>query len=846
MTTRDTEGRRSGGAQAARTTSLHHPNRPHRGNVRAAHLADDLRDLAWQYLKSVQIAADLSDEVLEMLRGNDNKKPHFGWLPLSWGAGTLAPEARPNPLGSFCVAREVQGKWVDHSVILLAGYRLKDKRPAGGEVGLRVVMHLAPLNNGPDWRVQITGMSTSWLPQDFGTAPAIDAQEERLRDRIADLVASLGYVAAAIEGMAYVDPAADHSLRVFLSCAKPAPDGAAPRNFRLVAELPADGGAARVQAAVERISHAKTWAFTLDPASCPPPKQIELRRATRDSDKLDPLRTATSRIPSRLRRQVSAQGPELEVRQTRLGQVSGKPELVQRIPPTTRPLRSDDLAAAHAYLRGDELMRRLEDYGLMPAQYFKFAKLPLVLRHRAPLKGARDGISVNAQVRPLGVGPGIWPSSGGPSAPPLEVSFGWAELAHRSRLENRGKRLRAQPLGLAADVRWAWHEFAHVLNYASFGELEFRFAHSAGDALAAIVTDPDVCRKGPPEGVPADRFRTFPWVFITRRHDREAAFGWCWCGRRNLARLSLPGADTSSLPHLGYFEEQLLSSSLFRLYRCIGGEDPDLDTRRSASDYCVYLVMRAIQLLGSGTVVPAYKVEDFVEALIDADLGTGVWDIAASWPEAPLPRRVHRVGGCVHKVIRWAFEQQGLYADVADDASFEGPGEAPAVDIYIADRRGDGGSDGDGGYRPVPLSAAPAGTPQWHAADSAIKLDQGELVVTVRNRGKTPATGVQVKCWVLPVGAANADTPALWSPLDAAAGAAPATVGPHAQQPFHFATLVGGTALTGPHWVKAAATCADDPSNLDPLAMPGLNDTDTPLADLVANDNNLGLRVLNF
>ena len=175
--------------------------------------------------------------------------------------------------------------------------------------------------------------------------------------------------------------------------------------------------------------------------------------------------------------------------------------------------------------------------------------------------------------------------------PELEVSFGWAELAHRSRLQNRAKRWRAQPLGLAADERWAWHEFGHVLNYASFGELEFRFAHSAGDALAAIVTDPEACRKG----VPGDRFRTFPWIFVPRRHDRAAMRGWCWCGRRSLTRLSPPGADTSLLPHLGYFEEQLLSSSLFRLYQCIGGEDANLAVRRSASDYCVYLVMRAIQ-----------------------------------------------------------------------------------------------------------------------------------------------------------------------------------------------------------------------------------------------------------
>jgi hypothetical protein len=822
---------------APRSTSLHHPTRPFYGTARDECLTQDLRELANQYLKWVQTDAGISCEVLAQLCKDDNKAPNFGWLPLSWGPGKL--EQKPNRLGSFRVARELSGETVDHSVILLAGYRLKDKQPAGGEVGLRVVMHLTPPGNGHDWTVRITGMSSSRLPQTFSNAPAIDADEARLQERLADLVASLGYAAVAIDGVAYIDPATDHSLRVFLSCAKAPPDGDALRNFRLVAELPANGSAARLQTPVERVSHAQARAFTHDPASCPPPRKNEARRPTREPDELDPLRVPTQRIPPLLKRQVGTV-PEFEVRQTLLGQVAGYLGAPQSIDPSDLPLRSDDLAAAHAYLRGDELMRRMEAYGLMPKQYFKHAGLPLLLRHRAPLKGVRDGISINAQVRPVGVGPGI---GGGQPPPELEVSFGWAELAHRGRLQNRAQRWRAQPLGLAADERWAWHEFGHVLNYASFGELEFRFAHSAGDALAAIVADPDACR----EGVSDDRFRTFPWVFIPRRHDREALRGWCWCGRRNLARLSLPGAVTSSLPHLGYFEEQLLSSSLFRLYRSIGGDDEIApQTRRSASDYCVYLVMRAIQLLGSEHVVPADRVEHFVEALFDADFGTGVWNIDASWPEAPWPRKIHRVGGCVHKVIRWAFEQQGLYANVADDKSFEGRGEAPAVDLYIADRRGDGGSDGDGGYGPVPLSVVPGGTPRWHAADSAIALAPGKLVVTVGNRGRLDADGVTAACWVLPVADTSiADKPNAWKPLTAI-GVPPTKVGPKASVAFDFGTVVDGAPLAGPHWVKASATCAADPSNIDPLAMPGLGNTVTPLVDLVANDNNLGLRQLNF
>ncbi|HMO46619.1 MAG TPA: hypothetical protein PKB14_11385 [Rubrivivax sp.] len=826
---------------APRSTSLHHPNQPFRGAARAAHLAQDLRELAHRYLKSVQADAGISDELLALLDKNDNQAPNFGWLPLLWGSGEAA-QANAGRLGSFRVARELRGGPVDHSVILLAGYRLKGNQSCGGEVGLRVVAHLAPQGDGPDWAVRITGVSSSRLPQSFAGAPAIDADETRLRQRIADLAASLAYDAAAIDGLAYIDPATGHGLRVFLSCAKASPPSHALRNFRCVAELPGDGGAARLYTPVERISRAQARAFVLDPASCPPPQQIEKRRATRKPHELNPLRVPTQRIPPLLRRQADVlQPPEFEVRQTGLGQVYGNPDAVQQIDPARLALRSDDLAAAHAYLRGDELMRRLEAYGLMPAQYFKRARLPLLLRHRAALKGARDGISVNAQVRPLGAGPGlwgIWQSDSGQPPPELELSFGWAELAHRKRLKNRAKRRRAQPLGLAADERWAWHEFGHVLNYASFGELEFRFAHSAGDALAAIVADPDACREG---GVPADRFRTFPWVFIARRHDRDAARGWCWCGRRNLARLSLPGADTSRLPHLGYFEEQLLSSSLFRLYRCIGGDDTDLDTRRSASDYCVYLVMRAIQLLGSDPVVPAYKVEAFVEALIDADIGTGAWDIDATWPEATWPRKVNRVGGCVHKVIRWAFERQGLYAKVADDQTFEGPGEAPPVDIFIADLR----PGAPGGYEPVPLSATAGQTPGWHAGDAGIKLGPGEVVVSVGNRGELDAQGVAVQCWMLSTASSSAQDPSAWLPLGA--GTPAQTVKPGLAVSFEFALPAGGAALPpGDYWVKAAASCVDDPSNIDPAAGLAPAGRKVALDELVASDNNLGLRKLTI
>ena len=42
----------------------------------------------------------------------------------------------------------------------------------------------------------------------------------------------------------------------------------------------------------------------------------------------------------------------------------------------------------------------------------------------------------------------------------------------------------------------------------------------------------------------------------------------------------------------------------------------------------------------------------------------------------------------------------------------------------------------------------------------------------------------------------------------------------------------------------AQATCPDDGSNIDPATNSPCSQKPTPLIDLVANDNNLGLRVL--
>src|SRR5262249_41035880 len=182
---------------------------------------------------------------------------------------------------------------------------------------------------------------------------------------------------------------------------------------------------------------------------------------------------------------------------------------------------------------------------------------------------------------------------------------------------------------------------------ASTGTPEFPFAHSAGDALAAVICDLD-SRIG--ELAPAARGVTFPWVQALRRHDRLATDGWAWHGTiySSVRDMRDPG---------GYLGEQALSSTLWRLYLALGGDAvqgnsnvPDLPARRRAAAYTAYLVVSAIRSLGPSSSTPARDAYALAGALIVADLNTKFLlpDDTVFWPFRGLARR----GAAVHKVVR--------------------------------------------------------------------------------------------------------------------------------------------------------------------------------------------------
>ena len=340
------------------------------------------------------------------------------------------------------------------------------------------------------------------------------------------------------------------------------------------------------------------------------------------------------------------------------------------MPPPTAPLpacefvfpaTSDDFAAVNAYYHMDALYRMVDEMGF--ANYFAGTAFPIPMDHRG-----EDG-AVNAHHHGSGSGT-------------TKYRFGLAAAGC--------------PVGIACDRRIVIHEFGHSVLRNHINSGVFSFAHGVGDTMAVILSDPK-------SQVP-DRFDTFPFNSINRRHDREVAAGWGWGGAK----------DTGS-----YRSTQILSTTMFRAYRSIGGDASELEEREFAARFATYLTLAAVQ--SETPLTQPASPEDFAEDLIEADLTTMTFD--------------GHPGGAFHKVIRWAFEKQNAYQ-----------GQPPEVDVYI--------DDGRSGEYPW-LDDFTNTTDIWtrYEPDGGT-AHQNPLIgtpvyvyVMVRNRGTQVATDVKVKAF---------------------------------------------------------------------------------------------------
>ena len=525
----------------------------------------------------------------------------------------------------------------------------------------------------------------------------------------------------------------------------------------------------------------------------------------------------------------------------------GKPGFDENKPvevrhPAAFAVRTDEFAAINAYLRATDFFWRLDFYGLPASVHLGFTALPVAIRYRAGIvPGGGDGRIVNAQVR--------WYPSPTPAAfpAPLEMRLALADLAsNEGRVAAvRRKGARRAPLSMAAYRRWCWHEFGHVLIAGATNSLELHFAHSVGDALSAVLSDPGSALVG--EG--HWRGVTYPWQSLPdRRHDREARDGWSWSGTLGRPTRAFAGVGGHhDLAQGGYWSEELMSSSLFRLYQCLGGNAllaggmPDTARRIVAAEYTAYLIMSGVGLIGNSNVTLVRTAEKFVETLQAAD---------QTMPELTV-NTTKRHGGMAHKAARWAFEQQGAFASSTPPWSHNAPGDPPDVDIYVRSRR----PGSKGGYEPVTLQddahlADPAGVwVQWAKVGPRRSFARGNrtnyVFAFVDNRGTKTALNASVRVFRaerLPGGAVPPWNDPAWMEIveDAPGDGGPQDVLPGARVKFGPFKWTDAKPRRN-YAVIAIATCADDLANLDASA--GYPCSLMP-SEVVANviaDNNLGL-----
>lgn len=432
---------------------------------------------------------------------------------------------------------------------------------------------------------------------------------------------------------------------------------------------------------------------------------------------------------------------------------------------------TDNFTAVNAYYHSDAVFRMVKDMGFNMATYFGGTSFPVRVDHRATIGGScAGGNCVNAQAPGNATGTG---SDG----------FRYALAAAGSTV------------GIATDYRVVLHEFGHAILWDSVHSPNFGFAHSAGDSLAAILCDPG--SQAP------DRFQTFPWILPLRRHDRAVGAGWGWGG----------ASDTGS-----YNSEQILSTTMFRLYRSLGGDSTSLNLQKYAARWTAYLIIRAVGSLATSPITPTPNASIFATALMNADIGTMLFDGIG--------------GGGAHKVIRWAFEKQGLYQPAGAPTPVTTQGAAPAVDVYIDDGRA-----GEYTYLPNHWST----TDIWNRLEADGGLEHQTPIVGVpnyvytriKNRGTTSATAIVVKGYHCRP-STGLRWPDDWQAMTTA------------QMSLPGALATGASTIAGPfEWTPEtighecllmAVNAAGDMANTETVAGP------VPEWWLVRNDNNIAQR----
>src|SRR5919197_746641 len=236
--------------------------------------------------------------------------------------------------------------------------------------------------------------------------------------------------------------------------------------------------------------------------------------------------------------------------------------------------------------------------------------------------------------------------------------------------------------------------------------------------------------------------------------------------------------------------------------------------------FVCYLILRAVGSLTPATNPPRVD-QGWVQALLAADLG--------DWTSEG------HIGGAYGKVIRWAFEKQGLYQPPGTMPPVSTVGQPPPVDVYIDD-----GRHGEYQYQPVHWECQAI----WNRRhpdgmtthEDPVVGKNNYAYVKIKNRGTQQATNVVAKAFhanpaiglIYPTDWKPMTTVQLNAPNVAPNNAAEQIVGPFKWKP----TQVGHECMFMIVSAKA------DPSNVSNFSA---GET-IPEWRLVPHDNNIGQR----
>jgi zinc metalloprotease ZmpB len=453
-------------------------------------------------------------------------------------------------------------------------------------------------------------------------------------------------------------------------------------------------------------------------------------------------------------------------------------------------VRTNDFAAVNCYYHNDRFFALVESLGFSISSYFNGTKFPIKCDHRGITdpKDCPGGNCVNAHCNGNGTG-GI-----------DHCCYALADTGDT-----------ANPIGIASDWRVILHELGgHGVLYEHVNSANFGFSHSAGDSIAVIMSDP--------ESQAPDRFVLAPFVPVARRHDRDVAAGWAWGGTEDIIP---PGATDEQKIRIGYQREQILSTTLFRVYRSIGGDHPDIGRKRFAARMMTYLILRAIggltQFTNPGSAL------DFCNKLLEVDKG--------NWTTEGM------FGGAYNKVIRWSFEKQGLFQAPGSTALVSKPGQPPQFDVYIDD-----GRRGEYQFQSVHWKTTTIWNRRIADGDSLHQEPAFGIpnyaYVKIKNRGTQTAKNVKVRAYHTRPGAGllwPKDFEALSTAEISVGTLAPNNTAERTVGPFKWTP---STNAYGHDCMLMIVSCDDDPGNTDNFTLAEV----IPDWRLVPNDNNIGQR----